>query len=90
MGDWLELITLLHGPQPDRFLHDNHTSAESSNLPDPNQRDHWMFGAGRRICPGMWVAEREIWLAVSRVIWAFRLEAVPEHPIISGNRRLVW
>lgn len=40
-----------------------------------------MFGAGRRICPGMWVAEREIWLSISRLIWAFNLEAVPEHPI---------
>jgi cytochrome P450 len=40
-----------------------------------------MFGAGRRICPGMWVAEREIWLAISRLIWAFDLEALPEHPI---------
>lgn len=40
-----------------------------------------MFGAGRRICPGMWVAEREIWLAISRLIWAFDLEAVPAHPI---------
>lgn len=40
-----------------------------------------MIGAGRRICPGMWVAEREIWLSVSRLIWAFNLRSVPGHPI---------
>ena len=40
-----------------------------------------MFGAGRRICPGMWVAEREIWLTVSRMLWAFNMEAAPDHPI---------
>lgn len=67
--------------QPDRYINDSLTSAQSSNLSDPYQRDHWMFGAGRRICPGMIVAEREIWLAISRLIWAFTLEQVPGHPI---------
>ncbi|KAI0475658.1 cytochrome P450 [Xylariaceae sp. FL0804] len=66
---------------PDRYLDDHLTSSASSNLADPNKRDHWMFGAGRRICPGMWVAEREIWLAVSRLIWAFDLVADAAHPI---------
>lgn len=67
--------------QPDRYLEDSLTSADSSNLSDPNKRDNWMFGAGRRICPGMWVAEREIWLAISRMIWAFSMEMAPGHPI---------
>lgn len=40
-----------------------------------------MFGAGRRICPGMWVAEREIWLTVSRMLWAFDMGAAPGCPI---------
>ncbi|KAG6363664.1 hypothetical protein INS49_008765 [Diaporthe citri] len=73
-----------HNPMdfnPDRYLGDPLTSAQSSSLTDPYQRDHWMFGAGRRICPGMIVAEREIWLAISRLIWAFTLEQVPGHPI---------
>jgi cytochrome P450 len=40
-----------------------------------------MFGAGRRICPGMLVAEREIWLAISRMLWAFDMIQIPEKPI---------
>lgn len=40
-----------------------------------------MFGAGRRICPGMIVAEREIWLAISRMLWAFDMVQIPERPI---------
>ena len=36
-----------------------------------------MFGAGRRICPGMIVAEREIWLTISRMLWAFEMEEIP-------------
>ena len=40
-----------------------------------------MFGAGRRICPGMMVAEREIWLTISRMLWAFDMIEIPEKPI---------
>jgi hypothetical protein len=32
--------------QPDRYLDDHCSNAESANLSDPYQRDHWMFGAG--------------------------------------------
>lgn len=29
----------------------------------------------------MWVAEREVWLAISRMLWAFRMEEIPGEPI---------
>jgi hypothetical protein len=29
----------------------------------------------------MHVAERELWLAISRLLWAFKIEAVPGEPI---------
>ncbi|KAJ7642256.1 cytochrome P450 [Roridomyces roridus] len=86
----LNTYTMHHDPKrhanpdkfdPERYLQDNLTSADSANLADPNERDHWMFGAGRRICPGMIVAEREIWLTISRMLWAFTMEALPEEPI---------
>ncbi|MCJ1379692.1 hypothetical protein MMC17_002794 [Xylographa soralifera] len=67
--------------QPDRYLQDPLTSAESANLVNPNERDHWMFGAGRRICPGMIVAEREIWLTISRMLWAFDMCEIRGRPI---------
>lgn len=31
---------------PDRYMGDSLTSADSANLADPYERDHWMFGAG--------------------------------------------
>lgn len=40
-----------------------------------------MFGAGRRICPGMLVAEREIWLTISRMLWAFDMQQIDGKPI---------
>ncbi|KAJ8094055.1 hypothetical protein PM082_009945 [Marasmius tenuissimus] len=70
-----------HKFNPDRYINDNTLASESANLADPYARDHWMFGVGRRICPGMWVAEREIFLVVARMIWAFNLESIPSEPI---------
>ncbi|KOC12896.1 hypothetical protein AFLA70_9g006521 [Aspergillus flavus AF70] len=66
---------------PDRYINDPLTSAESANVANPMERDHWMFGAGRRICPGMFVAEREIWLTISRMLWAFDMYEIPDEPI---------
>ncbi|KAF3401654.1 3-hydroxyphenylacetate 6-hydroxylase [Penicillium rolfsii] len=65
----------------DRYINDPLTSAESANVANPMERDHWMFGAGRRICPGMLVAEREIWLTISRMLWAFDMHEIPGEPI---------
>ncbi|KAH9974786.1 cytochrome P450 [Lactifluus volemus] len=66
---------------PDRYFGDTLTCAESSKLPNAMDRDHWAFGAGRRICPGMHVAERELWLAISRLLWAFDIRSLPNEPI---------
>ncbi|KAL3482073.1 hypothetical protein BJX99DRAFT_217314 [Aspergillus californicus] len=34
-------------------------------------RDHFTFGAGRRICPGIHLAENGLFLAVASLIWAY-------------------
>ncbi|KZV99013.1 cytochrome P450 [Exidia glandulosa HHB12029] len=70
-----------HVFNPDRYLDHVYSTSDSANLPDPYERDHWMFGAGRRICPGIMVAEREIWLTISRMLWCFRMEQIPGEPI---------
>ncbi|KAL0566828.1 hypothetical protein V5O48_015172 [Marasmius crinis-equi] len=70
-----------HTFNPDRYINDPTLASESANLANPYERDHWMFGVGRRICPGMWVAEREIFLVVARLIWAFNLQSIPGEKI---------
>lgn len=40
---------------------------------DIRDRDHWGFGAGRRICPGMHVAEGTLMLSIARILWAFSI-----------------
>ncbi|KAJ7165681.1 cytochrome P450 [Mycena crocata] len=66
---------------PDRYLEDTLSSAESANLADPYKRDHWMYGVGRRICIGMLLADKELFLAVSRMLWSFNMAEIPGEPI---------
>lgn len=43
------------------------------NSADASERDHFSYGAGRRACPGVHVAERSLFINVSRVLWGFSL-----------------
>ena len=56
---------------PMRYINDEQSSIDAANNPDPSQRDHFVFGAGRRRCQGMHIADRSIYLAISRLLWAF-------------------
>ncbi|GAP88157.1 putative cytochrome P450 [Rosellinia necatrix] len=57
--------------RPDRFLGDAQSAAEAALNPDPAARDHFVFGSGRRICLGVHVAERSLFIAIARMLWAF-------------------
>lgn len=35
------------------------------------ERDHLSYGAGRRVCPGIHVAEKSMFINIARMIWAF-------------------
>ncbi|KAI1380627.1 cytochrome P450 [Hypoxylon crocopeplum] len=59
---------------PTRWAHDSQTSMEAANNADPSKRDHFIFGAGRRLCQGMHIADRSLFLAMSRLLWAFDFE----------------
>jgi cytochrome P450 len=56
---------------PARYIDDKQTAAEAANNPDAAKRDHFVFGAGRRVCQGMHIAERSLFLAIARMLWAF-------------------
>ncbi|KAI0196404.1 cytochrome P450 [Astrocystis sublimbata] len=56
---------------PGRWAHDTSTSAESANSRDASQRDQYNFGTGRRVCQGMHIADRNLFLGMSRLLWAF-------------------
>ncbi len=56
---------------PLRYIDDHQSSIDAANNPDATKRDNFVFGAGRRRCQGMHIADRSIFLAISRMLWAF-------------------
>ena len=36
-------------------------------------QDHYGYGAGRRMCPGVHLAERNQWRIVAKLLWAFEI-----------------
>lgn len=60
---------------PDRFLARAHMLApEMSASPKYEERDHYSYGAGRRMCVGIHLAERSQWRIIAQLLWAFRIE----------------
>ena len=39
--------------------------------PNVEERDHFGFGAGRRLCSGMDLVDSSLFLSMSRILWAF-------------------
>ncbi|PHH80585.1 hypothetical protein CDD80_844 [Ophiocordyceps camponoti-rufipedis] len=56
---------------PSRWAGDDQNSAQAAVNADATKRDHFVFGAGRRMCQGMHIADRSLFLAMSRTLWAF-------------------
>ncbi|OXV06661.1 hypothetical protein Egran_05572, partial [Elaphomyces granulatus] len=59
---------------PSRYEGRQKLAAEYAAAPDYKQRDHYIYGAGRRICPGIHLAERSMFLGAAKLLWAFRFE----------------
>ncbi|ETN44005.1 uncharacterized protein HMPREF1541_10870 [Cyphellophora europaea CBS 101466] len=67
---------------PDRFKDDELSLFESATTSDPQKlmTRSFVFGAGRRLCQGMHIAERSLFLAMARMLWAFSFtKAVDGH-----------
>lgn len=56
---------------PDRYLDQPRLSVEYTAKA---KRDHYAFGAGRRVCAGIHLAERTTWRTMAQMLWAFRIE----------------
>lgn len=76
---------------PERYRDDHQSLGDAAANPDASKRDAFTFGAGRRICPGIHVAERSLFLAMSRILWAFNIEPALDatgKPILPDPDRL--
>lgn len=63
-------------PSPDVFDPERYTgctllASEYVVSADFEKRDHYGYGSGRRVCPGIHIAERGLFLAMAKLLWAF-------------------
>ncbi|ORZ02475.1 cytochrome P450 [Syncephalastrum racemosum] len=76
---------------PERFM-DNLKSMSASANSKIEQRDQYNFGWGRRICPGIYLAENEMFNALVRIFARCTIEPVlgadgkPVYPDLNGLR----
>ncbi|KAI9688982.1 MAG: hypothetical protein M1822_000719 [Bathelium mastoideum] len=70
-----------HSFKPERYMDHPRSSAEYAASADPCKRDHFTFGAGRRICPGIRLAENTLNIAAANLLWAFELRP----PLVIGE-----
>ncbi|KAF2113642.1 cytochrome P450 [Lophiotrema nucula] len=58
---------------PDRYLDRPRLANDYAGSPDYENRDHYTYGAGRRICVGIHLAERTQWRMTARILWGFNI-----------------
>ncbi|GAA5989469.1 hypothetical protein JCM11641_007313 [Rhodosporidiobolus odoratus] len=72
--------------EPDEFRPERYLKVEDGGEDEgegyPQNPGHSAFGWGRRICPGMHVAERSLWIAVAHVLHHFELSMPPGSPTL--------
>ncbi|KAJ7088677.1 cytochrome P450 [Mycena epipterygia] len=80
----LNTYGLFHDPEifedpevfnPDRFLNSEHGTRPGM---DTDFRDNLIFGGGRRICPGQFIAQLTMQVTTMRMIWAFKFSAATD------------
>lgn len=60
---------------PDRYLHSDGLKSHETLV-----EGHSSFGFGRRICPGQYLAAKNVWIAITRLLWGFDIT-----PGLDGN-----
>lgn len=59
---------------PDRFLDFPLSASAYANSSDVAARDHFGYGNGRRVCVGIHVAERSLFIMCSRLLQTFNID----------------
>ena len=63
-----------HRFNPDRFLGHELSASAYANAGNVEARDHFSYGNGKRICPGIHLAERSLFNMTARLLQAFDIK----------------
>ncbi|KAI4193763.1 MAG: hypothetical protein LQ350_008154 [Teloschistes chrysophthalmus] len=66
---------------PERFKNHDLEPAASAVHPDHLQREHFNYGFGRRLCPGIHVAGQSLYIVISITLWGFDIEEKAGHAL---------
>ena len=79
---------------PDRWLDSKYPTKREPLTQYPNIQNYSSFGFGRRICPGLHIAERSLYILIARIAWACDITKktgrdgeeidVPEYDYVAG------
>ncbi|KDR69262.1 hypothetical protein GALMADRAFT_256096 [Galerina marginata CBS 339.88] len=69
-------------PSPDEFKPERYLNLDDSSSTDSSPHPSFFFGFGRRICPGMHVAQNSLFIVITRILWAFNVAPIKD---ASGN-----
>lgn len=69
---------------PDHYKGQTALAPELAAAADYVTRGHYGYGNGRRICPGIHVAERNLFVGIAKIIWGFDIK-----PGVSENGNTV-
>ena len=80
-----------HSFKPERYLEHTASAADYINVNDPYTRDHFTYGAGRRVCPGVHVAENSLYINIARTLWGFdiRKKKASDGSLVEPNQAMV-
>jgi cytochrome P450 len=74
-----EKESLIADFDPGRFEGRTKLASEYAVWPDYAARDRYGYGAGRRLCPGIHLAERN--LSIAKLLWAFDFTKREDFPV---------
>ena len=70
---------------PGRWLEPEYPTYQEPLTVHPRLLGHHGFGRGRRVCPGIEIAEAELVVACGSLVWAFEM-----HPNLDKNGQPMW
>ncbi|KAI8625857.1 cytochrome P450 [Xylariaceae sp. FL1651] len=69
---------------PSRFAEHSKSAPVYANANDGENHDHFAYGSGRRICPGIHLAERSLTTLFAKLLWGFDFA----HKLDATGRRI--
>lgn len=59
--------------RPERYVNYTRSKYQSKHRILPYGPERFIWGAGKRICPGIYLADNSLFVALAKILWAFEI-----------------